>query len=94
MARTLATGVGSGGAFAIVLRFLHSLEVSETASPLDLCEHFYTGRSLHYPSVAVGVIVGFLIAFWLEALIGLRTLVLRWIGRRLRGHQRPYFRLL
>ncbi len=104
MNRALTGGVGVGSSLALGLRFLDSLDHSLPLVPPDplLClattAHWW---ELHYPSLALGVLLGFFLLPLIEALLTVRYWIYRGAlqglvaaGPEVVRPSRPLFRIL
>ncbi len=102
MNRALTGGLGAGSSLALGLRFLDSLDHSLPLVPPDPIICLAPGWwELHLPSLALGILVGFLVIPLLEALLTVRYWLyqsaLRGIvsaGPELVRPSRPLFRIL
>ena len=92
MSRALL-GASSASSFGLLVHLLHHFSSPDTPPPLDFaCPVCLEG--LHWPSLGLGVLIGFLVWPVLEVLLYLRAFVLQFAASRLQGRAGFTYRLL
>ena len=102
MARELSSSIGAGSTAAIVWRLLDQLDRRNyVPDPGAVCSLLHPEPAIHWPSLVLGVVLGFLIFPLCEIILAYRVIVFRALWGRV-GQQelqpqqlnRPLYRFL